>query len=272
MEAASRESYGPAAQRLAEYASGAPPEALTGVADELLAVARLLGREPRLRRALADPARPPADRSELLRAVLAGKLGDEALGLVAALVEARWPGPQSLRDAVERLGVDALLAGADRAGELAEVEDELFRFGQVVDGSPPLAAVLGDPTAPAEHRATLVGDLLSSKARPATVRLAQLALSGFGGRSFSASMSRLVELAAARREQQIAYVTSAVPLSDEAEQRLGAALSARYGQTVTIKVTIDPEILGGLSVLIGSDLYDGTVLRRLTEARAALTK
>jgi F-type H+-transporting ATPase subunit delta len=37
-------------------------------------------------------------------------------------------------------------------------------------------------------------------------------------------------------------------------------------------VTIDPEILGGLSVQIGSNLYDGTVLRRLVETRAALTK
>jgi F-type H+-transporting ATPase subunit delta len=272
MEPAGRESYAPAAERLDGYAADASPEALAGLADELLAVAQLLAREPRLRRALVDPARSREDRVELLRGVLRGKVGDEALGLVEALVSARWPGPNALRDAVERLGVDALLAGAERADELAEVEDELFRFGQVVDGSPQLAAVLGDLTAPVEQRAALIADLLGEKARPTTVRLAQLALTGFGGRSFGASMSRLVELAAARRHQQIAYVTSAIPLSDETEERLGAALSQRYGRAVSVKVTIDPEILGGLSVQIGSDLYDGTVLRRLTEARAALTK
>ena len=32
----------------------------------------------------------------------------------------------------------------------------------------------------------------------------------------------------------------------------------------------DAEVIGGMSVLVGSDLYDGTVLRRLTEARHAL--
>ena len=113
---------------------------------------------------------------------------------------------------------------------------------------------------------------LDGKAKPTTVRLAQLALAGFGGRSFGTSLSRLVDLAAARRDRQIAYVTSAIPLSDEDEERLGATLARRYGRPVTVKVTIDPEILGGLSVQIGSDLYDGTVLRRLAETRAALTK
>jgi F-type H+-transporting ATPase subunit delta len=272
MEPAGRESYAPAAERLDGYAADASPQDLARLADEVLAVAELLGHEPRLRRALADPARSPEDRAGLLRTVLAGKVSDEALELLGALIGARWPGPNALRDAVERLGVDALLAGAERADELSDVEDELFRFGQVVDGSPQLAAVLGDPTAPVEQRAALIADLLDGKAKPTTVRLAQLALAGFGGRSFGASISRLVDLAAARQERQIAYVTSAIPLSDEAEERLGAALSRRYGRAVSVKVIIDPEILGGLSVQIGSDLYDGTVLRRLVEARAALTK
>jgi F-type H+-transporting ATPase subunit delta len=272
MEPAGRESYAPAAERLDGYAADASPADLAGLADEVLAVGDLLRREPRLRRALADPARSREDRVGLLRGVLDGKVGDVALGLLEALVSARWPGPGALRDAAERLGVEALLAGAERADELTEVEDELFRFGQVVDGSPQLAAVLGDPAAPVEQRAALVGDLLDGKAKATTVRLAQLALAGFGGRSFGASLSRLVELAAARHERQIAYVTSAIPLSDADEERLGAALSRRYGRAVSVKVTIDPEILGGLSVQIGSDLYDGTVLRRLVEARAALTK
>ena len=272
MDAANRESYAPAADRLDGFATDATPEALAELADELVAVGRLLGREPGLRRALSDPARSGEDRVQLLRNLLDGKVGEQALRLLQALVAARWPGPNALRDAVERLGVDAVFAGADRAGDLGEVEDELFRFGQVVEGSPELAAILGDPTEMAGRRAALVDDLLAGKAKPATLRLATLALSGFGGRNFGASLSRLVEMAAARQDQQIAYVTSAIPLSDEDEDRLVATLSRRYGRPVSVKVTIDPEILGGLSVQIGSDLYDGTVLRRLSAARAALTK
>jgi F-type H+-transporting ATPase subunit delta len=70
----------------------------------------------------------------------------------------------------------------------------------------------------------------------------------------------------------VAYVTSAIPLTEDDEARLGTQLARRYGRQVSIQVTVDPEILGGLSIQIGSDLYDGTVLRRLNQARTALTK
>ncbi|MFF5073397.1 F0F1 ATP synthase subunit delta [Micromonospora olivasterospora] len=272
MQAASRESYQAATGRLAAYARGAEPSAVATTADDLLAVAGLLRREPRLRRALSDPARPGSDRAGLLSGMLQGKIGADALDLLTALVSDRWSAPSELLDGAERLGVEALLASADAAGDLGEVEDELFRFGQVVAGEPALSAAFADPIAPAEQRAGLARELLAGKARPVTVRLVEVALGGFGGRSFTGSLTRLVELAADRRDRQVAYVTVAAPLSDEDERRLGARLSAMYGREVSVKQTVDPSILGGVSVRVGSDLYDGTVLRRLNETRNALAK
>jgi F-type H+-transporting ATPase subunit delta len=270
--ASTRESYAPAAEALSAYASEATPEQLTGVADELLAVAGLLRREPRLRRAMADMSRQRDDRVALLRSVLDGKVSGEALNLLSALVSARWPTPGSLLDGTERLAVDALLAGADRADELAEVEDELFRFGQVVAGDRALAAALSDSTAELGRRAELVRSLLDGKVRPATLRLAELALAGFGGRGFAASLTRLVELAASRRDRSVAYVTTAVPLTEDQEQRLAARLAALYGRNVSLKIDVDESIIGGARVQVGSDLYDGTIARRLAEARTALAK
>ena len=133
-------------------------------------------------------------------------------------------------------------------------------------------AALGDPTAEVGRRAELVDDLLSGKVQPVTLRLVQLALSGFGGRGFSASLTRLVELAAARRDRSVAYVTTAVPLTDEEEDRLAARLSQMYGRQVSPKIDVDPRIIGGVRVKVGSDLYDGSVSRRLAEVRTALSK
>lgn len=144
MQAASRESYSAGAERLDAYVRGAEPSAVASTADDILSVAALLRREPRLRRALSDPARPGADRAGLLGDMLRGRIGAEALDLVAALVSGRWSAPSELLDGVERLGVEALLASADSAGELGEVEDELFRFGQVVSGSTELSNALSD--------------------------------------------------------------------------------------------------------------------------------
>jgi F-type H+-transporting ATPase subunit delta len=264
MHAASRDSYAVALAGLTER--GASVE----TADEILSFGRLLAREPRLRRALSDPSRPADDRASLMSSLLQGKLGDEAISLLNTLARGRWSAPSELLDAVERLGVDALLVGAERSGDLPEVEDELFRFGQIVSGDPKFAAVVSDSSASAERRVELVRKLLEAKAKPATVRLAEQAVHGFGGRAFSNGLARLVELAAERRDADIAYVTAAEPLTDAEESRLSASLAAKYGRKVSLKITVDPAVLGGVSVRVGSDLYDGTVSRRLSTVRNAL--
>ncbi|MEQ4301297.1 F0F1 ATP synthase subunit delta [Plantactinospora sp. B6F1] len=272
MQAASRESYAAARQRLDTYAGDAEPAGLSAVGDELGSVADLLRREPRLRRALSDPGRSGEDRADLLGNLLGDKVGTDARDLLAVLVTGRWSAPSELLEATERLGVEALLASAGRAGALGEVEDELFRFGQVVAANPDLSNLLSDPIAPVAQRAELTRALLSGKAGSVTIRLVQVALAGFGGRSFSGALTRLVELAADRRDRQVAYVTVAAPLAEEDERRLGRRLAELYGREVTVKQTVDPAVLGGLRVQIGSDLYDGTILRRLTDTRNALAR
>ncbi|MET0521368.1 MAG: F0F1 ATP synthase subunit delta [Jiangellaceae bacterium] len=269
---AGQQAYAEATQKLAAETATATAAQLATVADEILSVASLLRAQPRLRRALTDPARSGEDRAELLRSLLSGKLSQIAVDTLATLVAGRFSRPSELLDVVERLGVDTVLASADKAGKLAEVEDELFRFGQIVSGNSELAVTLSDPGATTERRVKLVEDLLTGKSQPATVRLVELALGGFGGRSFDASLNRLVEMTAAKRDREVAYVTVAKPISDADEQALAAKLSDIYGRQVGLKIDVDPAIIGGVSVRVGSDLYDGTILRRLNAAKQAFAK
>jgi F-type H+-transporting ATPase subunit delta len=270
--AVNRESYADAADKLTADTGTASVQQLATVADEVLSVAELLRAQPRLRRALTDPSREPADRARLLRGLLSGKLSQATVDALTALVAGRWSRPTELLDATERLGVDAVLRSAQKAGTLADVEDELFRFTQIVSGTPELAVTLSDPGAPAARRVKLVEDLLRGKAQPATLRLVEVALEGFGGRSFEFSLARLIELTAAKRDREVAYVTVAKTLDDAEEQRLTAKLSDIYGRPVSLKVSVDPHVIGGVSVRVGADLYDGTILRRLTEAKQAFAK
>jgi F-type H+-transporting ATPase subunit delta len=276
MEAASRESLAAGIARVNELSKGRRSKAKTDrlyrVADELLAVARLLADQPALRRALADPARAGEQRAELVGSLLSGKVSDEALAVAQALTGGRWSSSHDLLDALELTGVEALLASAESDASLVDVEDALFRFGQVVASEPRLAAALSDPSADPARRAELVRGLLDGKVTPVTLRLLELALAGFGGRAFEAGVARLVELAAQRRDKQVAYVTVAAPLPQEDEDRLAAALGRIYGREVSLKVSVDAEVLGGISVQVGHELYDGTILRRLLDARAALAR
>jgi F-type H+-transporting ATPase subunit delta len=267
-----RESYADAADKLTADTGKASAQQLATVADEVLSVAGLLREQPRLRRALTNPSRQPADRAGLLRGLLSGKLSQATVDALTTLVAGRWSTPTELLTATERLGVDALLRSALNAGTLADVEDELFRFAQIVSGTPELAVTLSDPGAPTARRVKLVEDLLRGKTQPVTLRLVEVALEGFGGRSFEFSLARLIELTAAKRDREVAYVTVAKLLDDAEEQRLIAKLSDMYGRPVSLKVNVDPHVIGGVSVRVGSDLYDGTVLRRLTEAKQAFAR
>jgi F-type H+-transporting ATPase subunit delta len=262
MQAASRESY-----HAARAALGSPS---IEAGEEILAFADLLAREPRLRRALADPSRKGDERAELASNLLTGKVSDAAIGPIATLAAGRWSAASELLEAAERLGVDALLAAAQGSGDLTEAEDELFRFGQIVIGDPKLAAVVGDSSVDPARRATVVRELLEGKAKPVTVKLAELSVRGFGGRNFTAGLTRLVELVAERREAEIAFVTVAEPLDEASESRLASSLTNIYGRKVSLKIIVEPAVLGGMSVRVGSDLYDGTVARRLADVRNAL--
>jgi F-type H+-transporting ATPase subunit delta len=267
-----RGAYAAALETLTAGTATATAAQLVTVADEILSVAGLLRAEPRLRRALTDPARSGEQRGELLRGLLAGKLSQATVDALSTLVAGRWGRPTELLDSTERLGVETVLRSAEKSGKLADVEDELFRFGQIVSGNSELAVTLSDPGASTDRRVKLVEDLLKGKAQAATLRLVEVALEGFGGRSFESSLTRLVELTAAKRDREVAYVTVAKPLDDAEEQRLSAKLSDMYGRQVSLKVDVDPQVIGGVSVRVGSDLYDGTILRRLNEARQAFAK
>jgi F-type H+-transporting ATPase subunit delta len=267
MEGASRESYAAAKERL-DAATGDPKQ--TG--DDLRQVARLLAREPGLRRALVDPSKSPDSRAGLLSALLGERLAADALGVLEALVRGRWTASSHLVDAVERLAVQSELTVAERAGELADVEDALFRFSRVVEGNPRLAGILSDQSVDAERRSALVRELLAGKASDVTVRLVEFAIGGFGGRGFDAALERLVELTAARRDREVAYVRVAAPLTEQQEERLATRLTGIYGRSISLQVVVDPAVIGGATVRVGDDLYDGSVARRLEQARSALAK
>ncbi|MGH8794782.1 MAG: F0F1 ATP synthase subunit delta [Stackebrandtia sp.] len=270
MSGAEREAVAAGVAALTAHAGRVQPEQLLADAAQLLSVRDFFAGEPRLRRTLTDPARGADDRAGLATQVLSGKVSDGVLEITVVLTKQRWTFPSELLTGLETVAVDALLIAGRAQGVLDEVEDELFRFGRIVDGDSELSAALSSSGTSAKARAELVRGLLSGKAGEITVQLAAMAASGFAGRGFDTALRRLLELSADKRDESIAYVTTATALPEDQEARLGARLSEIYGRSVSTKITVDPQVVGGIKVQIGHDLYDGTVARRLSEARKAL--
>ena len=85
-------------------------------------------------------------------------------------------------------------------------------------------------------------------------------------RGILSALKRLLRLELDRRH---VVVESAAPLDFPSQQRVVSGLTAKYGDDLTFEYRVTPELLGGLKVRVGNDVFDGTVkgrLDRLTEA------
>ena len=253
-------------------------EALLGVAgtdparvgEELLGVTDVLASSAGLRRALTDPSRDGEAKAALVTRLLGSRIGSSTSDFVAGLARARWSQPGDLTDAVEAFGVSAVLAGAEKAGRLDSVEDELFRFARTVAGDNGLRDAFSGRTEGTDRKAALVERLLGGKAAPETVRLARQAATSPRGKRTEVVLEGYVEAAAQRRRQLVAEVTSAVPLSQAQRDRLAASLQRLYGREIRLNIDIDPGVVGGLRVRVGGEVIDGTVSGKLDEARRRL--
>ncbi|WP_377269366.1 F0F1 ATP synthase subunit delta [Peterkaempfera sp. SMS 1(5)a] len=269
MSGASRESSAAARERLEALTDSQSVDAAR-LAEELLAVTRLLDREVGLRRTLTDPARSGEAKAELIASLLRGQVGSDTVELVSGLVRSRWSAPRDLVDAVEQLAALAEIVDAHRSGALDDVEDELFRFGRIVAGNPGLRAALTDPAADAAAKTQLVKRLLDGRAKPVTVRLIVALVTQPRGRSLDGGLEEYSRLAAGRRDRVVALVTTAVPLSDLQRERLGTSLARLVGRQVHLNVVADPAVLGGIRVQIGDEIIEGTIASRLDSARQGL--
>lgn len=77
-------------------------------------------------------------------------------------------------------------------------------------------------------------------------------------------------LVANDRGEVTAAVTSAHPLSDDQVEALKAQLRARVGRDVTVDLAVDPSLLGGLVVRIGSQMIDSSIKTRLNSLAHAM--
>jgi F-type H+-transporting ATPase subunit delta len=77
---------------------------------------------------------------------------------------------------------------------------------------------------------------------------------------------RLTRLEIARRA---VTVESAVELDHASRERVAAGLTRQYGDGLEISYKITPELLGGLRIRVGNDVYDGSVKGRLDRLAAA---
>ena len=164
----------------------------------------------------------------------------------------------------------ALFEVARAEGNLERVEAELYEVARAVERNDDLRNKLTDQAIPVDLRQGIVEDLLQGRAQPVTTALVSFVVGAGRGRDLPKIVDQMVQRAAEERSQVVAEVVSAIALNEQQIDRLSQALSARTGKSVSVKVSVDPSILGGIIAAVGDTVIDGSVRRRLEQLRETL--
>lgn len=104
------------------------------------------------------------------------------------------------------------------------------------------------------------GQLSDSRARDLVSRV--LAAKPRGYLPALSHFQRLLHLHLQSRQ---AHIENAVPTSPDLQRSIEAALAQRYGPGLEVTHSVNPTLLGGLRIRVGSDVYDGSVQARLEQ-------
>lgn len=161
----------------------------------------------------------------------------------------------------------ALFEVAKAEGSLDTVEDELFRVARTLEANDSLRAALTDADIPILLRQTIVETLLGGKASPITTALVSFVVGAGRSRNLPEIIDTLVARAAQERQEAVAEVRTAFPIDEDHRSRLASALSKKTGKKVSLKVVIDPSVLGGVVARVGDTVIDGSVRHRIEQLR-----
>lgn len=165
----------------------------------------------------------------------------------------------------------ALFDLAIEQNKVPEVEQDLAKFQQLYDLSPDFQRLVRSPVIAAEDQVRALQSVLD------TVGVGGLTRNFFGlvarnRRLFATpDMARaFLALAAKARGEVTAQVASAHPLTDAQSEALKAALKQAVGKEVKLAAKVDPSLIGGLIVKLGSRMVDSSLRTKLANLSLSL--
>ena len=265
----SRESLKVSRSAIDAAVKGTTPEVASNLSTELFFAAMILAGSIGLRRAITDPSRDNAAKATLVTEIFGKTVAAKTLGILTTISSLHWSSSGDLVQVIEQLAIEAEASAANIGGELDRVEDEFFATSQAISQSFDLRKALLVPDAVVAKGALIQG-LLGKTATASTIKLVIHLVNNLRGRSIEAAFDDYLHALAARRNRVIAHVRVAAALSDAQRARLVTVLTAQVGQPVRVNLEIDPTIVGGVSVMFGDEIVDGTISNRIAGAGRAL--
>jgi F-type H+-transporting ATPase subunit delta len=177
-------------------------------------------------------------------------------------------------------GMQASLAGryaralfdlATEGKALAAVETSISALGAALGQSSELKALTTSPVVSRSDAAKAVAGIAKAlKIDPLTANFLGVLAQNRRLSELGNVVRAFTGMAAAHRGETTAEVTSAHPLSAAQVTALKSQLKSRIGRDVAVDLKVDPAILGGLVVKLGSRLFDSSIRTRLNTLATAM--
>lgn len=166
---------------------------------------------------------------------------------------------------------EALIDLADDAKSLDRVEKDLKIIAQAFKDSDDLRRMANSPIfATGDKVAAMTGIARKAKLSELTEQFIGTVAANRRAGDIPAIIRAFNEMLAFRRGSQVAKVTSAAKLTQAQVNQLKTKLKAETGRPVEIETEIDPDLLGGFVVRLGSRLFDASLKTKLEDMRLAL--
>ncbi|HYD32195.1 MAG TPA: F0F1 ATP synthase subunit delta [Azospirillaceae bacterium] len=165
----------------------------------------------------------------------------------------------------------ALFELADEQRALDQTEQDLTSLKQVLDESAELQRMVRNPLLSRAEQGRAMAAILDQMGVSDTVKRF-VGLMAVNRRLFvlrQAIDGFLAELAH-RRGESTAHVVAARPLSDAQVEAVTEALRKSFGSKVGVAVTVDPSLIGGMIVKVGSRMIDSSVRTKLDKLQLAM--
>lgn len=165
----------------------------------------------------------------------------------------------------------ALYELAEEAGTLSEIEASLDQVANLIGENADFSNFLRSPVIPGDVKRAALDAIFEKIAPPQMVGNFLRAVAA-NGRLFAvpSMISQFKALAAKGRGEASAEVISAAPLTKAQHDKLVQTLNEKIGKTVSLTTSVDPDLIGGLVVKVGSKMIDSSLRTKLTAMRIAM--
>ena len=155
--------------------------------------------------------------------------------------------------------------------QVEAVERDFAQLKAMIAASPDLARLVRAPVFSRDEQAQGMNAILHRmEAAPLTCRFVLLMTSKRRLFALTDAIRGFEALAAKMRQEITAHVTSARALSDAEAGELKNILKSKLGREARLDAKVDPSLLGGLVVKVGSRMIDSSLRTKLNGLRAAM--